>query len=67
MIGSAVKTGASLTEVIVIETVAGAESTVPSLTLKVKLAAPVKLAVGVKVRFGAVPLSVPFTGWETMA
>ena len=35
-----VQTGASLTAVTVIETVAGAESTVPSLTLKVNESEP---------------------------
>ena len=54
----ALATGASLIGVIVMLTVTTAESTVPSLTRKVKLSAPLRLAVGVKVRLGAVPLSV---------
>ena len=37
---SVLATGASLTAVTVIETVAVAESTVPSFTVKVKLSAP---------------------------
>ena len=44
----AVATGASLTGVTVIDTVAKAvESTVPSFTLKVKLSEPLKFAAGV--------------------
>ena len=43
----AVATGVSLTALTVIETVAGAESTVPSFTVKVKLSLPLKFASGV--------------------
>ena len=39
--------GASFTALTVIETVAGAESTVPSFTMKVKLSLPLKFAFGV--------------------
>ena len=40
-------TGASFTAVTVMVTVAGAESAVPSLAVKVKLSLPLKLAFGV--------------------
>jgi hypothetical protein len=52
----------SFTGVTVIETVAGAESTVPSLTVKVKLSGPLKFAAGVYIRFGASPDYVPWAG-----
>ena len=58
-------TGASFTAETVIDTVAAAESTVPSLTLKVKESEPLKLSAGVYVRFGAVPDKVPFAGCVT--
>ena len=41
------RTGASLTALTVMVTAAAFESAVPSLTVKVKLSAPLKLAVGV--------------------
>ena len=44
---SASETGTSLTSVTVIDTVAAAESTVPSLTLNVKLSEPLTFRVGV--------------------
>ena len=46
-------------------TVAMAESTEPSLTLKVKLSLAVASALGVYVRFGAVPVNTPCVGWVT--
>ena len=58
----ATATGTSLTGLTVIETVAMAEFAVPSFTRKVKLSAPMKFEVGVKVTFGAVPLRVPLAG-----
>ena len=62
----AMATGASLTGVTVMETGAGAESTVPSLTVKVKLSVPFEFVAGVYDKFCAVPLSVPFVGSATM-
>jgi len=50
----------------VMETVATLESSAPSLALKVKLSAPLKLAFGVYVTLGGVPLSVPLAGPRTM-
>ena len=63
----ATATGASFTAVILIDTVATAESTVPSFTLKVNESVPLAFAFGVYVRFGAVPLSTPFVGFPTSA
>src|SRR5439155_143076 len=56
-------TGASFTFVIVIVTVATADVSEPSFTLKVKLTVPKKFVAGVYVRLGAVPLNVPLAGW----
>src|SRR5437899_10492325 len=60
-------TGAWLTCITVRLTVAAAESTVPSLALKVKLSGPKYPAAGVYVTFGATPLNVPCVGATTMA
>ena len=51
-----------MTALTVILTVAVFESTVLSLTVKVKLSLPLKSALGVYVRPGAVPDSDPFEG-----
>ena len=45
-----------------IEIVAKAESRAPSLTLNVKLSAPVNPALGVYLIAGAIPVSVPLAG-----
>src|SRR5947207_2455421 len=50
-----------------IDTVAIGESTVPSLTLNVKLSAPVALRLGVYVKLGAVPDKTPLVGDTTTA
>ena len=47
---------------ILIDTVATAESSVPSFTLKVNESPPVAFAVGVYTKFGAVPLKAPLVG-----
>ena len=49
------------------EMVAAALVSVPSLTVNVKLSAPLKFASGVYVRFGATPMSVPLPGCVTTA
>ena len=54
--------GRSLVGVTVIDTVAAALVSEPSLTVKVKLSEPLKFASGVYVTFGAVPESVPLPG-----
>ena len=49
----------------VMATVATAESSEPSFTLKVKLSAPVKPALGVYNRLAPTPESVPLAGGAT--
>ena len=58
---SSTATGASFTVLTVIVTVAVFELSVPSETLYLKLAVPLKLAVGSKVNVEPVILAVPFT------
>ena len=60
-------TGASLTAETLIDTVAMFESTVPSLALNVNESGPLKLALGVYVTLGAVPVSTPCAGCATIA
>lgn len=55
-------TGASLTGVTTSVTVAGTESVMPSLMIKVNISVPLKLAVGVYNRLGARPPTVPLMG-----
>ncbi len=55
-----------MTGLTVIEIVAVFESTVLSLTVKVKLSVPLKFEFGVYVRSGAVPDSDPFEGSAAM-
>ena len=59
---SSLASGTSFTGVIVIETVAESVPPLPSSTSKTKLSAPLKLMLGVYVRSGAVPDSVPLAG-----
>src|SRR5689334_19851323 len=47
----------------VMDTVAGELLLMPSLTLKANVVFPLQPMVGVKVTFGAVPLSTPLAGW----
>jgi len=58
--------GGLFTAVTVSDTVAAAESTVPSFTLNVKLSAPTYPAADVYVTFGAVPVKVPCAGAATI-
>lgn len=60
-----IATGASFTAVTVMSTVAAVDVATPSLTVKVNASAPLAFAVVVYVRFGSVPLSVPFVGAAT--
>ena len=62
VIDRATATGTSFTAIMLIDTVATTESTVPSFTLKVNESFPLTFAFGVEVRFGTVPLSTPFVG-----
>ena len=63
-----VATGASLTALITIVTVATFESRAPSLALYVKLSVPLKLAAGVYAKLpSALSVSVPFAGPLTSA
>jgi hypothetical protein len=63
---SATALGASFTSVTVTLNVATLLSTVPSFALNVKLSEPLKFAPGLYVRLGAVPLSVPLEGPDTI-
>ena len=60
-------TGASFTEVTVIDTVAAALVREPSLALNVKLSVPYQFVYGVYVTFGALPDSWPFVGFVASA